>query len=30
MVRDTGTAKDRFIGSESLVGLSWAEWSVHH
>lgn len=30
MVRDTGTAKDGFVGGESLVRLSWTEWSVHH
>lgn len=30
MGRDTGTAKDGFVGGESLVRLSWTKWSVHH
>jgi hypothetical protein len=27
---DTGTTKDGFVCSDSLVRLAWTEWSVHH
>jgi hypothetical protein len=27
---DTGTTKDGFVCSGSLVRLAWTEWSVHH
>jgi hypothetical protein len=30
MVRNTRTTEDGFIGGDSLVRLSWTEWSVHH
>jgi hypothetical protein len=30
VVRDARTTEDGFVGSESLVRLTWTEWSVHH